>query len=102
MMPQQLKSRKNKRKTKIINLFNNIGSQGAISIGVKYIQKNDNDMTHLLIMDSDGEDKPEDITRLLEECKINENKIIFAKEKKRRESIIFRTLHFFTKKYLKY
>ena len=28
-----------RRKTKIINLFNNIGSQGAISIGVKYIQK---------------------------------------------------------------
>ena len=73
-----------RRKTKIINLFNNIGSQGAISIGVKYIQKNDNDITHLLIMDSDGEDKPEDITRLLEECKKNGNKIIFAKRKKKK------------------
>ena len=90
-----------RRKTKIINLFNNIGSQGAISIGVKYIQKNDNDITHLLIMDSDGEDKPEDINRLLEECKKNENKIIFAKRKKRKESIIFRTLHFFYKKIFK-
>ena len=90
-----------KRKAKIINLFNNIGSQGAISIGVKYIQKNIDDMTHLLIMDSDGEDKPEDIIRLLDECKINENKIVFARRKKRRESVLFRALHFTYKKIFK-
>ena len=90
-----------KRKTKIINLFNNIGSQGAISIGVKYIQKKIDDMTHLLIMDSDGEDKPEDIVRLLDECKINENKIVFARRKKRRESVLFRALHFTYKKIFK-
>ena len=90
-----------KRKTKIINLFNNIGSQGAISIGVKYIQKNIDDITHLLIMDSDGEDKPEDIIRLLDECKINENKIVFARRKKRKESVLFRALHFIYKKIFK-
>ena len=90
-----------KRKTKIINLFNNIGSQGAISIGVKYIQKKIDNMTHLLIMDSDGEDKPEDIARLLDECKINENKIVFARRKKRRESVLFRVLHFTYKKIFK-
>ena len=90
-----------KRKAKIINLFNNIGSQGAISIGVKYIQKKIDDMTHLLIMDSDGEDKPEDIVRLLDECKINENKIVFARRKKRRESVLFRALHFTYKKIFK-
>ena len=92
---------KNKRKIKIINLFNNIGSQGAISIGVKYIQKKIDDMTHLLIMDSDGEDKPEDIVRLLDECKNNENKIVFARRKKRRESVLFRALHFTYKKIFK-
>ena len=86
---------------KIINLFNNIGSQGAISIGVKYIQKKTDDMTHLLIMDSDGEDKPEDIVRLLDECKINENKIVFARRKKRREKVLFRALHFTYKKIFK-
>ena len=90
-----------KRKAKIINLFNNIGSQGAISIGVKYIQKKIDDMTHLLIMDSDGEDKPEDIVRLLDECKINENKIVFARRKKRREKVLFRALHFTYKKIFK-
>ena len=90
-----------RRKTKIINLFNNIGSQGAISIGVKYIQKNIDDITHLLIMDSDGEDKPEDIIRLLDECKINENKIVFARRKKRKESVLFRALHFIYKKIFK-
>jgi len=90
-----------KRKTKIINLFNNIGSQGAISIGVKYIQKKIDDMTHLLIMDSDGEDKPDDIVRLLDECKINENKIVFARRKKRKESVLFRALHFIYKKIFK-
>ena len=58
-------------------------------------------MTHLLIMDSDGEDKPEDIVRLLDECKINENKIVFARRQKRRESILFRALHFTYKKIFK-
>ncbi len=90
-----------KKNAKIINLFNNIGSQGAISIGVKYIQKNDDDLTHLLIMDSDGEDKPQDIVRLLEKCKTDETKIVFAKRKKRKESIIFRMLHFTYKKIFK-
>ena len=87
-----------RRKTKIINLFNNIGSQGAISIGVKYIQKNDNDITHLLIMDSDGEDKPEDIKRLLEECKKNENKIIFAKRKKKKRKYNIQNTSLFLQK----
>ena len=90
-----------KRKTKIINLFNNIGSQGAISIGVKYIQKNIEDMTHLLIMDSDGEDRPEDIIRLLNKCQTDENKIVFARRKK--EKKVFYLGHFILliKKYLK-
>jgi len=90
-----------KKKTRIINLFNNIGSQGALSIGLKYIQKNDDDITHLLIMDSDGEDKPQDITRLLDKCKTEENKIVFAKRKKRKESFLFRALHFIYKKIFK-
>lgn len=90
-----------KKKVKIINLFNNIGSQGALSIGVKYIQDKDKDITHLLIMDSDGEDKPEDIVRLLDECKNNENKIVFAKRKKRKENFIFRIMHFIYKKVFK-
>ena len=68
---------------------------------MKYIQKNIDDITHLLIMDYDGEDKPEDIVRLLDECKNNENKIVFARRKKRRESVLFRVLHFTYKKIFK-
>ena len=91
-----------KKKTKIINLFNNIGSQGALSIGLKYIQKNDNDLTHLLIMDSDGEDKPQDITRLLDKCKKEENKIIFAKRKKEKKASYLERYILFIRKYLKF
>ncbi len=90
-----------KKKVKIINLFNNIGSQGALSIGVKYIQDKDKDITHLLIMDSDGEDKPHDIIRLLDECNKSENNIVFAKRKKRKENFIFRIMHFIYKKVFK-
>ena len=90
-----------KKKVRIINLFNNIGSQGALSIGVKYIQDKDKDITHLLIMDSDGEDKPHDIIRLLDECNKNENNIVFAKRKKRKENFIFRIMHFIYKKVFK-
>ena len=90
-----------KKKVKIINLFNNIGSQGALSIGVKYIQDKDKDITHLLIMDSDGEDKPHDIIRLLDECNKSENKIDYNKKKKRKENFIFRIMHFIYKKVFK-
>ena len=87
---------KKKYPIKLITSKNKKGYSKAMLDGIRY-----SNADFLLIMDSDGEDKPDDIVRLLDECKINENKIVFARRKKRRESVLFRALHFTYKKIFK-
>lgn len=73
----------------VIHLISNQGHQRAIAIGLSYYADNsDSDM--VIVMDSDGEDMPEHIEALLEKSAENPDKIIFAKRKKRRESLAFR------------
>ena len=74
-----------------ILLKKNYGSQKAISIGLNYLFKNNIKFDYLIVMDSDGEDKPEDINVLLNEAKIKiNNQIVFASRKKRRENLFFK------------
>ena len=78
----------------VINLLNNQGNQKAIAIGLKYCLEQSNNFEHLVILDSDGEDKPEDIPRLLSECENNKSeKIVFAKRSKRNENLFFLFLY---------
>ena len=71
----------------ILNLNRNIGHQRAIAIGLSYINFNlpcDN----VLVMDADGEDKPEDIETLIK-SKLAAKSIVFAKRTKRQEGLVF-------------
>ena len=75
----------------ILNLNNNMGHQRAISIGLSYVEDNYSDVDNVIVMDSDGEDRPMDIAKLLgagshDEC----TKIIFAKRDKRSEGFLFK------------
>lgn len=84
--------------TTILNLKVNIGHQRAIAVGLQYIYNEKDDYDYVVVMDSDGEDKPEDIILLLEKAtKEDSKKIIFAQRKKRQESILFKTGYFFYK-----
>jgi glycosyltransferase involved in cell wall biosynthesis len=85
-------------KITLINLAKNSGNQKAISIGLNYINEkyNDKEFDYVIIMDSDGEDKPEDISKLVEEC-AKRKKIIFAKRNKRNETFFFKFLYFIYK-----
>ena len=74
---------------KIIHLTKNIGHQKAIAIGLSYIAEN-LISDKVIIMDSDGEDKPEHLNALLKTSNKNKGKIVFARRTKRMESIIFR------------
>lgn len=72
----------------IVNLAINVGHQRAIAIGLCYIKENIPDIDVVLVMDSDGEDRPYDIPALA--IKANEKrKIVFAERKKRSESLSF-------------
>ena len=53
-------------KVTILNLFKNEGSQRAIGIGIKYINKNYKNNFKTIIIDSDGQDNPKIISKMLE------------------------------------
>ncbi len=82
----------------IINLKVNVGHQRAIAIGLQYIADVKSDFDYVVVLDSDGEDKPEDISALVTKSQsLNDRKIIFAQRKKRSESSFFKIGYFFYK-----
>ena len=77
----------------VISLISNQGNQRAIAIALSYLHDRglENDV---LIMDSDGEDKPEDIPRLVAELVAQPTfNIIFAERNKRSEGYLFKILY---------
>ncbi len=71
----------------IINLVRNLGHQRAIAIGLSYIASTCK-CDKVIVMDADGEDRPEDLLLLLSDSNSNKD-IIFAKRTKRNEGLIF-------------
>tara|TARA_B100001057_G_scaffold297031_1_gene297315 strand:+ start:107 stop:979 length:873 start_codon:yes stop_codon:yes gene_type:complete len=82
----------NIKSLKIINMKENRGHARCNAFGLKYIDKNEN-FDYLILMDGDGEDRPEEIMSLLN--KINENPSIsvVAKRAKRSEGAMFKFLY---------
>lgn len=88
----------NFQKIDLLKLKKNQGSQKAISIGLKYVRDKSLEFDYLIVMDSDGEDKPEDLKLLITEAgKMNDNSIIFASRRKRMEIFTFKFFYFFYK-----
>lgn len=83
-------------KLTIINLVKNIGSQKAISLGLKYVYENYKNYNFVVVMDADGEDKPEDIAKLIDRS-TQSKKIVFAKRSSREEKIIFKIFYYIYK-----
>ena len=82
----------------VLNLKINIGHQRAIAVGLQYIYNEVTDYDFVVVMDSDGEDKPQDIKELINKAEQEqEKKIIFAQRKKRQESTFFKIGYFFYK-----
>ena len=88
----------NFQKIELLKLKKNQGSQKAISIGLKHAKDKNLEFDYLIVMDSDGEDRPEDLKLLISEAsKKNDNFIIFASRRKRMEIFTFRFFYFFYK-----
>jgi polyisoprenyl-phosphate glycosyltransferase len=73
----------------IIRLWRNVSHQKAIALGLAYLIQNV-DFEKVIVMDSDGEDRPADIQTLYEASIQEPNKIIFAQRSKRSEGLVFR------------
>lgn len=83
---------KNIHEISILHLARNLGHQKAIALGIAYINSNVScDLT--IVMDADGEDQPQDITKLLEESARFPEQIIFARRARRSEGLIFRAFY---------
>ena len=71
----------------IIELVRNLGHQKAITIGLAYVQQHY--PCPVIVMDSDGEDRPSDIPRLIQGLENNQEKIVFAERSRRSEGFMF-------------
>tara|TARA_Y100000741_G_scaffold301265_1_gene242713 strand:- start:500 stop:1441 length:942 start_codon:yes stop_codon:yes gene_type:complete len=81
-----------------IKLKSNQGNQKAIFVGMNYLQDLNADFDYLIVMDSDGEDRPQDVPKLIEQSKnLNNDSIIFASRLKRNEGLVYKFFYFFYK-----
>jgi polyisoprenyl-phosphate glycosyltransferase len=80
----------------ILRLYRNTGHQKAIAIGLAHIHHN-MPCHSVLIMDADGEDRPEDAGQLLKTAAKDPGQILFARRKSRQESMQFQLFYFFYK-----
>lgn len=85
--------RKMVKKITIINLYKNVGSQRAIAIGLKYLAKYYKKKLITVIMDSDGQDNPNLIHKLLAVHKLNPKYSIAVNRGQRKEPSWFRILY---------
>ena len=77
----------------IIKLKRNVGHQRAIAIGLSYVADCLPNATQVVIMDSDGEDLPSSVTKMLTSLKQTDVDIVVAQRKRRVETLSFRTFY---------
>jgi glycosyltransferase involved in cell wall biosynthesis len=76
----------------LIRLARNLGHQRAIAVGLSVAHKLGFSQS-VMVMDCDGEDRPEDIPLLLSEHSAYPDQIIFAQRAKRSEGGLFRIFY---------
>ena len=84
---------KNFNSLKIINMKENKGHARCNAFGIRYLAKNDKNYDHVILMDGDGEDRPEEIKFLVEKAIQDEKISVVAKRVKRSEGPIFQLLY---------
>lgn len=77
----------------ILDLSKNLGSQRAIALGLRYIQKKYLNYNFTLIMDSDGQDDPKTINKLLKLFNPKKDEILVVQRTNRKENLLFRFLY---------
>ena len=77
---------------KILNMKENTMHQRCIAAGLKYICKSEN-FDRVIIMDADGEDRPEELNDFFKKAKENPNMTITGNRFKRSEGFVFKVLY---------
>ena len=77
---------------KILDLKKNIGHTRCIASGLRYLVNNEK-FDFVILMDGDGEDRPEEIKYLISKATSLDNSSVVAKRVKRSEGFIFKLLY---------
>tara|TARA_B100001245_G_scaffold224827_1_gene198922 strand:+ start:312 stop:1199 length:888 start_codon:yes stop_codon:yes gene_type:complete len=80
------------KSVKILNMKKNQVHQRCIATGLKYICENE-DFDRVIIMDADGEDRPEELNDFFKKAKENPNMTITGNRFKRSEGFVFKVLY---------
>jgi glycosyltransferase involved in cell wall biosynthesis len=77
----------------IVRLGSNMGHQRAIVVGLAHVHKHHADVDSVVVMDGDGEDRPEDVTKLLAAAERHPDTIISGRRTRRSEGPAFKLLY---------
>jgi|TARA_B110000259_G_C13993303_1_gene393412 hypothetical protein len=77
---------------KIINMSKNRGHARCNAFGLKYLSKN-SDLDYLILMDGDGEDRPEELKLLVDKALSEPDMSVVAKRVKRSEGPLFKLFY---------
>ena len=81
------------REVEILQLRRNVGHQRAIAIGLAYLEASIR-CEAVVVMDGDGEDRPEEVPRLVDELERTGGRhIVFAERLRRSEGPLFVTMY---------
>ena len=81
---------------KILNMKENRGHARCNAFGIRYVIQNEK-FDYLILMDGDGEDRPDELESLINEVLKNPTNSVVAKRVKRSEGAIFQFLYFMHK-----
>ena len=91
-MPNSKRDYKNIKSVEVINMKKNQGHTRSNATGIRYLSKKEN-FDYLILMDGDGEDRPEEIKLLVNKVLKNEDVSVVAKRVKRSEGFVFSILY---------
>jgi len=83
---------KNIKSLKVINMIKNRGHARCHAAGLKFLTEKE-DFNYVVLMDGDGEDRPEELTSIYNKSKENPAKVITADRMKRSEGPFFKFLY---------
>ena len=90
--PPELYKPTNFKSVELLNMRDNKGHARCNAFGIRYIFQNKK-FDNLILMDGDGEDRPEEIKSLIKKIKENPNVSVVAKRVKRSEGLFFQSLY---------
>ena len=83
---------KNIKSVRVVNMKQNRGHARCYAAGLKYLTEKE-DFDYVILMDGDGEDRPEELTSLFNKTKNNPSKTVTLDRIKRSEGPFFKLLY---------